>query len=50
MDSENIETRPFWKPMHTQPVFAGYPAYLNGVSEGCSIMDSVCLPEAIYPM
>ena len=33
MDSENIETRPFWKPMHTQPVFAGYPAYLNGVSE-----------------
>jgi dTDP-4-amino-4,6-dideoxygalactose transaminase len=44
MDSENIETRPFWKPMHTQPVFAGYPAYLNGVSERL-FNYGLCLPS-----
>lgn len=44
MDSENIETRPFWKPMHMQPVFAGYPAYTNGVSE--SLFNyGLCLPS-----
>lgn len=31
--SENIESRPLWKPMHMQPVFAHCPAYTNGVSE-----------------
>jgi dTDP-4-amino-4,6-dideoxygalactose transaminase len=44
MDSENIETRPFWKPMHLQPVFAGYPAYLNGVSERLFNF-GLCLPS-----
>ena len=29
----NIESRPLWKPMHLQPVFAGAPARINGVSE-----------------
>lgn len=29
----NIETRPLWKPMHTQPVFTSYPSLTNGVSE-----------------
>ncbi len=29
----NVETRPLWKPMHLQPVFADAPAYVNGVSE-----------------
>nr|WP_299301040.1 aminotransferase class I/II-fold pyridoxal phosphate-dependent enzyme [uncultured Brachybacterium sp.] len=28
-----IESRPLWKPMHLQPVFAGAPALANGVSE-----------------
>ncbi|MGP5290896.1 DegT/DnrJ/EryC1/StrS family aminotransferase [Brachybacterium tyrofermentans] len=28
-----IESRPLWKPMHLQPVFAGFPALVNGVSE-----------------
>ncbi|AGY54117.1 Putative pyridoxal phosphate-dependent aminotransferase epsN [Bacteroidales bacterium CF] len=27
MEAENIETRPLWKPMHLQPVFAGTPFY-----------------------
>lgn len=44
MDSENIETRPFWKPMHLQPVFLGYPAYLNGVSERL-FNYGLCLPS-----
>lgn len=26
---ENIETRPFWKPMHTQPVYRGCRFYRN---------------------
>jgi dTDP-4-amino-4,6-dideoxygalactose transaminase len=44
MESENIETRPFWKPMHLQPVFLGYPAYLNGVSEQL-FNYGLCLPS-----
>lgn len=44
MDSENIETRPFWKPMHLQPVFKDYPVYLNGVSERL-FKNGLCLPS-----
>jgi dTDP-4-amino-4,6-dideoxygalactose transaminase len=44
MEQENIETRPLWKPMHLQPVFAGYPAYLNGVSERL-FNYGLCLPS-----
>ncbi|MFW6597661.1 DegT/DnrJ/EryC1/StrS family aminotransferase [Propionibacteriaceae bacterium Y2011] len=29
----NIESRPLWKPMHLQPVFAERRAYVNGVSQ-----------------
>ena len=29
----DIESRPLWKPMHLQPVFATAPSYTNGVSE-----------------
>jgi dTDP-4-amino-4,6-dideoxygalactose transaminase len=44
METENIETRPLWKPMHLQPVFSGYPAYVNGVSE--NLFDKgLCLPS-----
>lgn len=31
--ADNIEARPLWKPMHTQPVFANLPAYLDGTSD-----------------
>ncbi len=44
LDAAGIESRPLWKPMHRQPVFAGCPAYVNGVSErlfGCGM----CLPS-----
>jgi dTDP-4-amino-4,6-dideoxygalactose transaminase len=41
----NIESRPLWKPMHLQPVFAKYPAYLNGVSEKL-FNNGLCLPSS----
>lgn len=33
LESRQIESRPLWKPMHLQPVFAHVPAYANGTSE-----------------
>lgn len=44
MDTENIETRPLWKPMHQQPVFAGSKSYLNGVSDNL-FENGLCLPS-----
>ena len=44
LDSENIETRPLWKPMHLQPVFTDAPFYGNGTSE--RLFDiGLCLPS-----
>jgi dTDP-4-amino-4,6-dideoxygalactose transaminase len=44
MDEENIETRPLWKPMHQQPVFASSKSYLNGVSDTL-FKNGLCLPS-----
>lgn len=45
LEARNIETRPLWKPMHLQPVFADCPAYCNGVSE--NLFDiGLCLPSS----
>ena len=44
LDSCNVESRPLWKPMHTQPVFSGAPAYVNGVSEHLFSI-GLCLPS-----
>ncbi len=44
LESCNIESRPLWKPMHTQPVFSGAPAFVNGVSEELFSM-GLCLPS-----
>lgn len=38
-----IESRPLWKPMHTQPVYRNNPAYTNGVSESL-FKTGICLP------
>lgn len=44
MDAANIETRPLWKPMHLQPVFAQAPYYGKGIAE--SLFDNgLCLPS-----
>ena len=44
MENENIETRPLWKPMHQQPVFASSKNYLNGVSDKL-FENGLCLPS-----
>lgn len=44
LDVAGIESRPLWKPMHLQPVYADAPAYTNGVSEELFKM-GLCLPS-----
>lgn len=44
LEAENIESRPLWKPMHLQPVFAGSPFYGDGVSEEL-FEQGLCLPS-----
>ncbi|MEQ3237817.1 DegT/DnrJ/EryC1/StrS family aminotransferase, partial [Bacteroides cellulosilyticus] len=43
LDEQGIETRPLWKPMHLQPVYAANPCYVNGVSERLFNM-GLCIP------
>ena len=47
MLGRKIEARPVWKPMHRQPVYAGAPAYVNGVSESIFKV-GMCLPAGPY--
>ncbi len=43
-EDANIESRPLWKPMHMQPIFAAYPYYGNKVAE--TLFDNgLCLPS-----
>ncbi|TPN89105.1 DegT/DnrJ/EryC1/StrS family aminotransferase [Aquimarina algicola] len=42
--NDNIESRPLWKPMHQQPVFADCTAYLNGISDDL-FNRGLCLPS-----
>lgn len=44
LEISNIESRPLWKPMHLQPVFADFPATGGAVSEGL-FQHGVCLPS-----
>lgn len=44
LDAAGIESRPLWKPMHRQPVYASNPAYVNGVSESLFKV-GLCLPS-----
>jgi dTDP-4-amino-4,6-dideoxygalactose transaminase len=44
MEDENIETRPLWKPMHQQPIFATSKSYLNGYSDKL-FQNGLCLPS-----
>lgn len=41
---DNIESRPLWKPMHLQPIFANAPYYGTNVSEKL-FDDGLCLPS-----
>jgi dTDP-4-amino-4,6-dideoxygalactose transaminase len=44
LDSDNIESRPLWKPMHLQPVYEGTEFYGSGV---CELLfdQGLCLPS-----
>lgn len=44
MKKAKIETRPLWKPMHLQPVFADAPFYGDGTSERLFDL-GLCLPS-----
>lgn len=44
LERENIESRPLWRPMHMQPVFADCPAYTDGTSEAL-FLRGLCLPS-----
>lgn len=44
LEKENIESRPLWKPMHTQPFFEKYDFIGSDVSEKL-FENGVCLPS-----
>ena len=44
LETLNIETRPIWKPLHLQPVFASNHRYLSGNAEQI-YKEGLCLPS-----
>jgi dTDP-4-amino-4,6-dideoxygalactose transaminase len=44
LEKENIESRPLWKPMHMQPIFANFDFYGDGTSENL-FKRGLCLPS-----
>lgn len=44
LETLGIETRPVWKPLHLQPVFAGYRSFGGDIAEGL-FRDGLCLPS-----
>lgn len=45
LDRQNIESRPIWKPMHLQPLFAAARTYGGHVAEGLAAC-GICLPSS----
>lgn len=43
---QGIEARPVWKPMHSQPVFAGAESHLTGVADDI-FAAGLCLPSGV---
>jgi len=44
LETKNIESRPLWKPLHLQPLFAGAPLYGGAVCEDL-FNRGLCLPS-----
>jgi dTDP-4-amino-4,6-dideoxygalactose transaminase len=44
LETLNIETRPLWKPLHQQPIFAHCQSYNNGISDRL-FSTGLCLPS-----
>ncbi|MBK9137238.1 MAG: aminotransferase class I/II-fold pyridoxal phosphate-dependent enzyme [Verrucomicrobia bacterium] len=45
LDATNIEARPVWKPMHTQPLYRGYECIGGEVAEDLN-RRGICLPSS----
>ena len=44
LDANNIESRPVWKPMHQQPVYARDRNIISGASDALFV-EGLCLPS-----
>jgi dTDP-4-amino-4,6-dideoxygalactose transaminase len=44
LEEHNIESRPIWKPLHQQPVFADCPRVLTGAADAL-FAEGLCLPS-----
>ncbi|WP_311732460.1 DegT/DnrJ/EryC1/StrS family aminotransferase [Sphingomonas sp. BK580] len=44
LEEHNIESRPLWKPMHMQPIFAGASSHGGDVAEQ-AFAEGLCLPS-----
>ncbi len=45
LDAANVESRPVWKPMHTQPLYRGYECVGGAVAEDLN-QRGICLPSS----
>jgi pyridoxal phosphate-dependent aminotransferase EpsN len=45
LETQNIESRPVWKPLHTQPLFRGYECAGGEVAEDLN-RRGICLPSS----
>ena len=45
LDACNIEARPVWRPMHTQPLYQGYECLGGEVAEELN-RRGICLPSS----
>lgn len=44
LETLNIESRPLWKPLHLQPVFAQFPSFVADISANL-FYNGLCLPS-----
>ena len=45
LEAANVESRPVWKPMHTQPLYQGYECVGGEVAEDLN-RRGICLPSS----
>lgn len=46
LEAQDIETRPIWKPMHHQPVFAATESFTTGAADRI-FEEGLCLPSGV---
>lgn len=45
LDAANVDSRPVWKPMHTQPLYSRYECIGGAVAEDLN-RRGICLPSS----